>query len=153
MSALHLETSGEQELTHPVPKIALQLHAILEHRAAGATGALQFLRKVLQELRVLRQAVDNCHRLSAATGFFHPEPGDGAGRDWFVRGFATATTALGLAAGRADAAGGRGIDSAAVVAHTHRVLQGTVRPNARGLWVRSGDVPIERAQSWCALVA
>ena len=59
-----------QRGAHAVAQVALQFDAAVDHRAARAARALQFLTELLQELVVLWQTVDHRHRLAAAAFLF-----------------------------------------------------------------------------------
>src|SRR5262245_60361572 len=66
-SAFHDVAALSEHVTHARPQITLQLNSIVDHRSPGPARALQLLAELLQELRVLRQPVDNGDGLTTAT--------------------------------------------------------------------------------------
>src|SRR6476619_3908350 len=65
-STLDGHASGRQPRAHAIAKIPLQLDGAVRDSAAGSARAFQILTEFLQKRRVVRQVVDNCHRLPAA---------------------------------------------------------------------------------------
>src|SRR5688572_33348067 len=104
-----------------IAQIALQLHPVLCGAAAGAAHPFELLRQLLEERRVLRQAVDHGHRLAAASLLLHAQPGDDAiGHRLFTTDRAAAlAVVLRPAAAGADFPGSGGIARARIAAIAH----------------------------------
>src|SRR5947209_6863615 len=109
-SALDREPFAREKRADALAQIALQFHAAVADRAAGAARTLQLLGELLQEGRAARQIVDDGHRLAAASGFLDAQlRGDSRG-DRFGRRAAAAACAVALgtaAAGTHAADAGR----------------------------------------------
>ena len=62
-----------QQGADAVPEVALNLHGVVHHGAAGPARALQVPRKRLQERLIAGQVKHHRHRLAAAALLFEPQ--------------------------------------------------------------------------------
>src|SRR5262245_66534770 len=74
-SPFDCESPFGQDVAHAIAQIALQFDAALDDGPARATGLLELLTQILQELIVLRQPVDDRDRLTSTSLFLHSELG------------------------------------------------------------------------------
>src|SRR5262245_11461969 len=110
-SAFDDHASSRQPRAHAVAKIPLKLDGAIRDGAAGSAGTFQILTEFLQKRRVVRQVVDNRHRLAAAAVLFHSQLRDDAGGNRLGGELAAAlTVGLGPAAAGAYPAESRGVD-------------------------------------------
>jgi len=113
-----------QDITHAIAQIALQFDAALDDGPARATGLLELLTQILQELFVLRQPVDDRDRLASTSLFLHSELGHEARWDWLLWRTPGAALAIPLrpAAHRALAGVLGGVNEARVVLQAHDTI-------------------------------
>src|SRR5262245_54136799 len=123
MSAFDGHASSGQPRAHAVAKIPLKFDGAIGDGAAGSAGAFEVLTEFLQKHRVVRQVVDDRHRLAAASVLFDSQLRDDAGGNRLGGGLAPALTVrLGPAAARAYPPECRGVDEPRLAAVGHGAI-------------------------------